>query len=159
MNRKAVKLWVHIGTTCIESHDWHLSHILWYVIIVYIQYVIIDVCAICDNWIWRCIDTWFGDYAYMWILVIICEYVLNDDNVHIGIMVLDPFKWLIYWALLYNWVCEIDMLMLFTWLCKVWWIPLIVIYSLFLIILFHNDVNSHPSVGMMFYATSLRYRR
>ena len=66
--------------------------------------------CICCCWV-TCIVLWM--YVMMWILMRICEYVLVDDVVHILIMVLDSFIWLIHWALLYNWVCEIDMLMLF----------------------------------------------
>ena len=124
-------------------------------------------CDLCDMIMW----TWIDDYAYMWILVIICNYAymwILVMNVNICLMMIYVhicnngvgfIWWLIHWALLHIWTCEIDLTMLFTWLCKVWWIPLIVAYSLFLIILFHNDVNSHPSVWMTFYALSLRYQR
>ena len=84
---EAVKLWVHIGTTCIESHGVALeSHlvIMWYFPLICNYVIYVD-------------------------LVIMCEYVLIDDIVHICDNYVGFFWWIIRWALLYNWICEIDL--------------------------------------------------
>ena len=97
-----------------------------------------------------CILHWyaFKSHVSMWIFEFVCNmwywcecyFCGNCDWLSLNLESLSSVVYVIMW------------IMLNTWLCEVWWIQLMyVCYALHIIIMyFHNNMNSHPSVGMMF---------